>query len=354
MDFITGTDGKDYTIGLGKAATYVASRNESGQVERRFLDCGEAAPVGAVIYYYLPEYLSDDEPVGERASGAAVSERLAASASLVFRDDRGKTIREFRAKPDGYDKLSEEEKALDPGPWMPLRTGFNRFVWDLRYPGAKRLRGNKTGEEADRGPLVLPGTYTVHLRLIEERPADFAPLDDDEEERELTAFSSFEVVNDPRSPASLDELREQLECLIEIRDTLSKLYDDVKSIRETSEELRRWCGRLEADGHTEAAQAGRSLRDALAEVESLLILPGDQVDSVGLHHRVRLNAALASVIGVVDAADARPPVAARALADEYMDAIHARRKHLHRLLTRDLGEFNRMVLERGLSPVAAP
>ena len=40
-----------------------------------------------------------------------------------------------------------------------MRAGVNRFVWDLRYSGAKRLRGNKTGEEADRGPLVLPGTY---------------------------------------------------------------------------------------------------------------------------------------------------------------------------------------------------
>ena len=55
MDFITGTDGKDYTIGLGKEATYVAARNEAGLVERRFLDAGEAAPVGAVVYYYLPE-----------------------------------------------------------------------------------------------------------------------------------------------------------------------------------------------------------------------------------------------------------------------------------------------------------
>ena len=357
MDFITGTDGKDYTIGLGKAATYVASRNDVGQVERHFLDCGEAAPVGAVIYYYLPGYLSDDEPAGERASAAAVSERYAASASLVFRDDCGKEIREFRPKPAGYDKLSEEEKALNPGPWMPLRTGFNRFVWDLRHPAAMRLRGNKTGEEAFRGPLALPGTYKVHLRLIEKRPTDFASLDDerlfDEKEKELTAFSSFEVVNDPRSPASPDELRDQLECLLEIGDKLSELYAGVKRIRETGEELGRWCSRLEAGGHAEAAQAGRALRDALAEVETVLVLPGDQADSVGLHHRVRLNAALASVIGVVDAADARPPVAARALAAEYMTAIDAQLERLDELLTRDLGEFSRRVTEVGLSPVAA-
>ena len=337
MDFITGTDGKDYTIGLGKAATYVATRNESGHVERRFFDCGEAAPVGAVVYYYLPEELSADAAVSaETGTAAATSSSATLAASLSIHDAGGNLVCEFLPKPAGYDKLSDGDKALDPGPWMPARAGVNRFVWDLRHSAAARLRGNKTGEEAFRGPLALPGTYEVRLQVGGQ-----------------TLAETFEVVNDPRSPAGLDELREQLECLLAVRDKLSELYAGVKRIREASEELGRWCSRLEADGHAEAAQTGRALRNALAEVETLLILPGDQADSVGLHHRVRLNAALASVIGVVDAADARPPAAARALADEYMAAIDTQLERLDNLLTRDLGEFNRMVNEAGLSPVPA-
>ena len=361
MDFITGTDGKDYTIGLGKAATYVSARNEAGQVERRFLDAGEAAPIGAVVYYYLPEYLAEDEPSGDSISVAAEAPaRDEAPASLAFHDERGNLIREFHPKPAGYDKLSDEDKALDSGPWMPLCPGINRFVWDLRYSAAARLRGNKTGEEAFRGPLVLPGTYRVRLRaghqklISRPRPGRstgaHGPRNRLEEQPHVE--SSVEVVNDPRSPASLDDLREQLECLLAIRDKLSLLYARVKRIRDTGEELERWCGRLEGGGHAEAAQAARALRDALAEVESALILPGDQADSVGLHHRVRLNAALASVIGVVDAADARPTAAARALAAEYMAAIDAEFSRLDTLLTRDLGDFNRMVSEANLPPVA--
>ena len=338
MDFITGTEGKDYSIGLGKAATYVASRNESGQVERRFLDCGEAAPVGAVVYYYLPEDLvAGVAAATETGASASSSSSTLAPVSLAFHDAGGTLIREFQPKPAGYDKQSDEDKALDPGPWMPVRAGVNRFVWDLRHPAATRLRGNKTGEEAFRGPLALPGTYEVRLKL-----------------GERTLAAPFEVVNDPRSPASLEELREQLECLLGIHDKLSDLYAGVKRIRETREELGRWCTRLEADGHEETARAGRALRDALAEVESVLVLPGDQADSVGLHHRVRLNAALASVIGVVDAADARPPAAARALAAEYMAKIDAEFSRLDTLFSRDLGDFNRMVSEAELPPIAAP
>ena len=340
LDFITATEGKDYGIGLGRPATSVASRDESGQVRRAFLDAGEAAPAGAVVYYRLPEGPatggSDGEPTSTAQSGTSASgDDSPPSVSLAFHDDGGALIREFRPKPAGHDDLDDEDKALDPGPWIPVRSGINRFVWDLRHPGALRLRGNKTGEEADRGPLVLPGTYEVRLRI-----------------GDRTLTESFEVVNDPRSPASMEELREQLDCLLAMRDKLSEVYAGVQRIRETRADVERWCERLSRHGgHDAALRTGEALRDALAPIESALILPGEQTDPVGLHHRVRLNAALASVIGVVDSADARPTVPARSLAEEYMARIDEELERLNALLDRDLGAFNDLVSEAGLPPV---
>ena len=449
MGFITGNDGKDYSIGLGKAATYVASRNDAGQVERRFLDAGEAAPIGAIVYYYLPEGLAADAqaagkaaepgsadsgapaatpgapatsaisestasaggaadaqaagkaagpgsadsiapatapaaprvpatsestasaggaanaqaagkatgpgsadsgtpataPAAPVASGAPTASESTASAggpaasfSLAFLDAEGGLIREFRPKPAGYDTLSDEDKALDPGPWMPVRAGVNRFVWNLRYPGATRLRGNKTGEEAERGPLVLPGTFQVRLTVGGH-----------------TLTESFEVVNDPRSPASLEDLRVQLDCLLAIRDRISAAYTGVRRIRETAGEVERWCARLSRrGGHEAALEAGKTLCEALAAVESTLVLPGKQTDTFGLNRRVRLNAALASVISIVDSADARPTVQARALAEEYMARIDDELERLDALLDHDLGAFNDLVSEAGLPPVDTP
>ena len=339
MDFIDAHDGKNYSLGFGKAATHVASRNETGQVERRFLDAGEAASSGAIVYYSLPE---DPSPEGAAGTGpaAAPSSREPAGgpalhASIGFFDAEGALVREFRPKPAGHDKLSEEDRALDPGPWMPVRAGVNRFVWDLRYPGAMRLRGNRTGEEADRGPLVLPGTYQVRLRV-----------------GDRTHAASFDVVNDPRSPTSLEDLREQLDCILAIRDKVSAAYAGVRRIRETSGEIERWCARLARhDGHEAAVVAGAALREALAAVESALILPGEHTDTFGLHHRVRLNAALASVIGIVDSADARPTSQARALAEEYMVGVDGELDRLEALLDHDLGAFNDLLSESGLPPV---
>ena len=405
MDFISAREGKDYSIGLGKPTTFVATRDDSGQVRRQFLDSGEAAPAGAIVYYALPKGLAagetsttapaaggpDGSPrstadadvprVGDASTAGADAPRAgdastanadvphvdnasktdanapgvgdastadanalqlgdtsAPPVSIAFHDANGALIREFRPKPAGYDALGDEDKALDPGPWMPTRTGVNRFVWDLRYPGAMRLRGNKTGEEADRGPLVLPGTYQVRLRV-----------------GDRTLTESFEVINDPRSPASIDELREQLDCILAIRDKISAAYEGVQRIRDTSDAVRRWCMRLSRHGgHDAAVEAGEALRKGLADVESALIRPGEHTDTVGLHPRVRLNAALASVISIVDSADARPTAQARALAEEYMARIDDQLDRLTALLDHDLGAFNTLVSEANLPPVETP
>ena len=76
--------------------------------------------------------------------------------------------------------------------------------------------------------------------------------------------------------------------------------------------------------------------------------------SPGLRHRVRLNAALASVIGVVECADAPPTIPTRALAEEYMARIDEELDRLRILLDRDLGEFNRLVADTGLPAVDMP
>ena len=375
MDFISATQGKDYSIGLGKPVTFVATRDDSGQLQRRFLDAGESAPAGAIVYYSLPEDVAAgagthgvptsehslpedvaagatggetaaahaaDSPVSGGEPGAAVSPESDGEAgtavSIAFHDAGGALIREFGPKPAGYDELSDIDKALDPGPWMPVKAGVNRFVWDLRHPGAIRLRGNKTGWEADRGPLVLPGAYQVRLRV-----------------GDRTFAESFEVVNDPRSPASIEELREQLECILDMRDKISAAYAGVQRIRDTSGEVERWCARLSRHGgHDAAVEAGNRLREALAAVESVLILPGEHTDTFGLHNRVRLNAALASVVSIVDAADARPTAQARALAGEYMARIDDELGRLKALLEHDLGAFNELVSEASLPPVDTP
>ena len=318
---LTGTDGKDYTIGLGKAATYVAKRTDTGLIEREFLDAGEAAPQGAIIYYYLPETL---------AEGADVC--------LIIADQSGDVVRCFSPKPSGYEQLDDDDKAVDPGPWMPTGAGLNRFVWDTRHPPAERLRTNKTAFEAERGPLALPGTYEVRLDLNRE-----------------SASERFELVNDPRSPASQDDLKEQLDLLLAIHSKLSETYRALTRLRDVRDQVRGWQVRAPGeDKYDNLRQTAASLIERLDDIESALILPGEQKDLFGLHDRVRLNAALASVISVIESADTRPTASARELSQQYVAQIDAEMSKLDTVFIHELGSLNRVIAQASLPAVFVP
>ncbi|MEZ4661065.1 MAG: glycosyl hydrolase [Caldilineaceae bacterium] len=313
----TGSDGKDYAIGLAKAATFVATKDETGQVVRDFLDAGRGAPNGAIVYYVL-----DAEPAAD------------ANISLRFVDANGALIREFTPKPANYDDLDDKEKELQPGPWITAKAGVNRFVWDLRHPGAERLAGNKTAGEAHRGPLVLPGAYQVELKLGEQ-----------------TLRAQFDVVNDPRSPIAQADLETQLKLLLQIRDKISELNQQVARLRKVNTQVAVWGQRLSADGKDELAAAAKALAAKLDAIESALIIPGEHKDTFGLNQRVRLNAALSSVISVVGSADAKPTQQARELAEEYMAQIDSQLEQLDDVLSEELMQLNNGIYAAGVAAI---
>ena len=318
FEVITGTEGKDYNLGLAKPATYIATRDENGLLERKFLDAGQGAPAGVIVYYHLAEELPPQS-----------------NAALVFLDADNQVVREFKPKPPGRERQTETEQALDPGPWMPTRAGVNRFVWDLRYPGAARLLGNKTGEEANRGPLTLPGSYRVKLTVGKE-----------------TLTESFEVINDPRSPASMSDLHEQLTLLLRIRDKLSETYSAIEQLRDVMAQIQGLRTRLEKlGGHHSICAAVETLEAKLAGVESALIMPGEQIDTIGLHERVRLNEALATVISVVESADYPPTIQAAELAEHYITQIDTELAALGTALEKDLAALNQMIGESQLPAI---
>ena len=321
FDILTGTDGKDYTIGLGKAATYIAIRNEAGLIERTFLDAGEAAPAGAIIYHHLPETATPDS-----------------AASMTVTDANGREICQWHAKPIDYEQWDENDKALDPGPWIPTKAGINRFIWDARHSPAQRLRTNKTAFEAERGPLALPGTYEIHLTV-----------------NGKTLNETFELVNDPRSPASIGDLSEQLDLLLTIHSKLSETYRALARLRDVRTQVITWRERLTTLENTDQlASSAQLLISQLDNIESALILPGAQDDLFGLHDRVRLNAALASVISVIESADARPTTQSRELAEQYMSQIDNELYSLDGVFSGALPALNQDISAAGLSVIYLP
>jgi photosystem II stability/assembly factor-like uncharacterized protein len=307
-------EGKAYDF--SSTITYMASKDEeTGLSVQVYLDGGEGAPRRAIIHYWLPDPL----PEG-------------ATLSLEILDEAGEVIRTFAPKPSDWEKREKVDKELEPGPWIPVRPGLNRFPWDLRYEGAMRVRGNKTGGEANKGPFALHGIYRVRLSLgdqVREEP--------------------LEVRADPRVHVPLADLRAQLDLLLRVRDKLNDLYRGVVRLRGVREQVEGWRKRL--SDQPAVVQAADSALEKLAAIEGALILPGEQKNTYELSVRPRLNSWLSSLIPIIGSADGRPTAAAEALVEEYSRQIDAQLAALERVLAEDVAVLNQTIQGAGAAPV---
>jgi photosystem II stability/assembly factor-like uncharacterized protein len=310
------TEGKDYWVSLGKAATYTAEPDETGQPRRTYYDAGESAPKGAVVTYVLDE-------VGE---GTEVA--------LEFYDSKGTLVRRFGTEPAGRDKMSDDEKELNSGPWITTNTGVNRFVWDLRYDGATKVLGNKLAGPADVGPLVVPGEYEVRLVVGDK-----------------TLSQTFAVHNDPRVRVAQRDLTAQRDALLGIRDLISETHEAVIRIRSMKKQLEVWRDRKDLDD--EARESAKALWDRLDEIEDKLIVPGEQKDLFGLNQPARLLVRLASVMSVIGSADARPTESSLKVAEKYSGQIREQLARLEEVANSDLAKFNETMAAAGLAAVGA-
>jgi photosystem II stability/assembly factor-like uncharacterized protein len=93
--------------------------------------------------------------------------------------------------------------------------GINRVWWNLRYDAIKPADDYVPWHDGGfRGPLALPGAYTIRV-IANGRSVQGA----------------VQVRKDPRSPASLDALREQLAFLLRVRSDLVALTSTIDRLR---------------------------------------------------------------------------------------------------------------------------
>jgi hypothetical protein len=142
--------------------------------------------------------------------------------SLEILDGAGAVIREFDSSASGDDAL-------------PLEQGLNRFIWDLRYPGA---------EGGGRGPMAVPGRYTVRMN---------GPAGTQEAELELRIDPRVEM-----DGTTLADLQEQFEHNIRVRDLIT---DGRRALRQLDV--------------LEGRENPEQVEEELAEVKATLLPPED-------------------------------------------------------------------------------
>jgi hypothetical protein len=211
---------------------------------------------------------------------------------------------------------------------LKAKAGFNRFVWDMRYPASDKLSddGGALRPEVTVGPLSPPGNYRVEISTDGQSSSE-----------------SFEILKDPRILATQDDLEAQFELLIKIRDKISDIHNAVDRLRNIRIQVNEWEQR--ADGHQDQktlSEAALALKASLSALENELV----KVKPLGGAMRggpVRLNAKVAWLTQVVSSADWAPTSQSYAVFDDVSIRIEGYLQELQRITDTDLKDFIRLV-----------
>ena len=291
---------------LGLPAAFREEKTADGRTSRLMLDAGENPPEGVGVVFYLPEDRTEE-------------------VSLTFLDSSGGEIKTFSSGGEGDESLS-------------VSPGMNRFTWDMRYPGARKLAKVEGGYKPREmtGILASPGRYRVRLTVGQD-----------------SFEEPFDLLKDPRSGATKEALDAQFELLTEIRDRLSEVHAAAERIRRIRGQVEAWeeraSGRPEAQAVTESAKL---LTERLSSIEGDLVAmkppPGSLRGEVA-----RLNGRLVTLAGVVASADWTPPNQVREIFAELSEQVDERLRELQQVVDTEVAAFARLLQDSG-TPTIAP
>jgi len=292
------------------------------------LCAGDNPPYGAFINYYLKE-------------------KTKAEIVVTILDQKGNTVRTLKTeKEDGVKLLPGSEQP--PKLKMPQKAGFNRIVWDLRYdktkkirlrtpaigqphvqPGPKGWRPFPKGDE-NAGPLAAPGIYTVKLKVGE---------------KEFTQLLT--IKKDPNTSGTLEDIRQQLRVLLEIRDNLNTVSDIINQSEVIRKQLYDLAALLKADsGNKDILAEIDALNKKFIGIEGILFSMGMAGEGDYLRWPDMLYVRMRSLADSIEACDF-PPTEQQLQVHEQFKAQVSQQQELFKALTdKDLPAFNKLLAEK--------
>lgn len=238
-------------------------------------------------------------------------------------------------------------------------TGINRIYWNMRHQsspqvklrtlplghpglayGPESIRYNKDGwrelrveGSGSNGPQVAPGTYTVILEVNKKQYRQ-----------------KLEVLKDPKSTATVEDIREQVALALKIRDKATeaiKMGNSIEWIRKQIDDLQDF---MKTDGvGKDVIEASVKLDQKFIDVEQkLFVLRTTGASENGLRFPQQFYSHIKMLGNYVMNGDARPTKSKYDLFKELSQRFKQYQKDYETLVDNDLKEFNKMLNKKGI------
>ena len=286
--------------------TPMPSYRIGGYQNKNIKTAGQNHPGGVLVNFYIK-----DEP------------DTSSVITLKFYDKQNSLIREYKSTAD------KEKNKLN------VKQGYNQFSWNMRYPDAESIEGMILWAVNLEGPVAIPGEYRV--RLV---------CDKDSME------SNFEILKDPRSETSDNELQEQFEFLLETRDKFSETSEMIKKIRDARKQLDFIKLKLEdKEEYRSLIDMADSIDKSVTKVEETLYQTKNQSRQDPLNYPIRLNNKLGHLMTLTSIGNYQPTSQAIQFKKEVFQDIDTAIEELETIASTLIPAFNRMVKEADIDAV---
>jgi len=243
-----------------------------------------------------------------------------ASVSLEFFDSNKKLIKRFS---------SDDKKNK-----LVLNGKKNSFVWNMRYDDAKGFDGLIMWAASLRGPKAAPGEYYVKLSV-------------DKESME----TNFTILKDPRSMSSNNDLKEQFDFLISIRDKINTIHKSIEEIRSTRNQLNDLKDKLD-ENHTEINGMIDEINTKISKIEKNLYQTKNRSGQDPLNFPIRLNNKLAHLTSVASVGNYKPTDQMYDVRDELLILIDKELESWKSIKSIDLERLNTTIIKNNIQLIS--
>jgi len=265
-----------------------------GRQARDLKTSGTNHPAGVMVYYNLPETEDSVE------------------TTISFYDSADELIETYSTKNEKENKLEVED-------------GSNLFVWDMRYADAEKFDGMIFWAGSLRGPMALPGQYTVEVKQGD-RHSQRQP---------------FVILSDPRTEASEEDLIAQFEFIQGVNAKVTEAHQSIVKIREVRKQMNQIKPILkESDQAEDLLDKVKEIEDKLSKIEKTLYQTQNESRQDPLNFPIRLTNKLAYLNTINSGGAYAPTRQQQEVREDIEGKINSELSEFRDVLQSDLPAFN--------------